>query len=103
MHIPLFGDLFQARVVVLELIFFGAQLVKLRDLEQHAGIRAGNSGEAEESDRGSDHKNVQVMHRDGNLAQRAVVPAGHEKDVEAFLQMTPLSLKHQVRNFRPSS
>ena len=35
------------------------------------------------------------------LRSCAVVPAGHEKDVKAFLQIVPLSLKHQVRNFRP--
>jgi len=38
------------------------------------------------SNRGSHDEDVQVVHGDRDLAQLAVVPAGHEKDVEAFLQ-----------------
>jgi hypothetical protein len=30
------------------------------------------------------------MHGDGDFAQLAVVPAGHKKDVKAFLQFAPL-------------
>ena len=86
LQVALFGDLFQAGVIVLELIFLGPQLVKLGHLQQHAGIRAGNSGQAEESDGGADDENVEVMDGNGDLAQLPVVPAGHEKDVEPFLQ-----------------
>ena len=78
LHIALFGDLLQARVIVFELIFFRPQLVIAGNLQQHAGIRAGNAGQAEESDGGAHYENVEVMHGDGNLAQLAVVPAGHK-------------------------
>ena len=89
LHIALFGDLLQARIIVFELIFFGAQLVIAGNLQQHAGIRAGNAGQAEESNGGADHENIQIMNGDGNFAQLAVVPAGHKKDVKAFLQIAP--------------
>jgi hypothetical protein len=30
------------------------------------------------------------MHGDGNLTELSIVPAGHKKDVKAFLQIAPL-------------
>jgi hypothetical protein len=91
------------------LIFFRPQLVVTRNLQQHAGIGAGNAGQAEESDCGAHDKYVKVMHGDGDFAQLPVVPAGHKKNVKTFLQIAPRSdlmeKSHcnQVRNSRPSS
>ena len=87
LHIALFGNFFQAGVTILQLLFFGAQLIVMRNLQQHAGIRAGDAGEAKESDGGADYENIQIMDGNGDLAQLAVVPAGHKKDVETLVQM----------------
>ena len=87
LNVTFLGDLLEARIIVLQLIFFCAQLVVAGNFQQHAGIRAGDTGEAEESNRGTDYKYVEVLHGDGDLAQLAVVPAGHKKDVKAFSQI----------------
>src|SRR5215470_18322735 len=42
------------------------------------------------------------MDGNGYFAQLPVVPSGHEKDVEALLQIVPLILNHQVRISRLS-
>ena len=86
LHVTLFGNLFQAGVARLQLIFLGPQLVELRNLQKHASVRAGNPGEAEKSNGSADGKNVEVMNRNGDFAKGAVVPASDKKDVEAFLQ-----------------
>ncbi len=87
LNVTLLGDFFEAGITILKLLFLGAQFVVTGDLEQHAGVGAGDTGEAEEPDGGADHEYIQVMDRDGDLAQLAVVPASHEKYVEALLQM----------------
>jgi hypothetical protein len=86
LHVTLFGNLFQAGVARLQLILLGPQLVELRNLQEHASVRAGNSGQAEESNGSADGKNIEVMNGNGDFAKRAVVPASDKKDVEAFLQ-----------------
>ena len=87
LDVTFLGDFFEARVAVFQLIFFRSQLIKLGNLEEHASVGAGNSGQAEESDCGAHHENVEVMHGDGNFAQLAVVPASHKQDVKAFSQI----------------
>jgi hypothetical protein len=87
LDVAFFGDFFQAGVTILELLFFGAQFVVVGNLKQHSRIRAGNSGEAEESDGGAYYEYVKIMDGNGDLAQLAVVSAGHEKYVKALLQM----------------
>ncbi len=89
LHVALFGHLLQAGVVVFELIFFGPQLVITGNLQQHACVGTGDAGETQESDCGPHDEHVKVMHGDRDFAQLAVVPAGHKKDVKAFLQIAP--------------
>ena len=89
LNVALLGHLRQTGIIVLELIFFRAQLVVARNLEQHAGVGAGNAGKAEESNGGPDYEYVKIMNGDGDLTQLAVVPAGHKKDVKTFSQIAP--------------
>jgi len=100
LQIALFRDLFQAGIVVFQLVFLSPELVKLRNLEQHPRIRASNSGQAEESDCSTNDKNIQVMDWDGDLAKLPVVPPGHKKDVKAFLQIAPLSFEASGPEFQ---
>lgn len=86
MNVSFFGDLFQARVAIFELSVFGTKLVIVFDLGQHAGIRTGNSGEAEDGDSGAGQENIKVLNGDGDLAKLTGFVAGHEKYVETFTQ-----------------
>jgi hypothetical protein len=58
LNVAFFGDLFQTRIAVFELILLGTELVVVCDFLQHPGIRAGNSSEAERADRCARQKNV---------------------------------------------
>ena len=78
LNVALFGDLFQARITILKLLFFGAQFVVTGNLQQHPGIRAGDTGEAEKSNGGAGYEYIQIMEGNGDLAQLPVVPAGHK-------------------------
>jgi len=100
LQVTLLSNLFQTRIVRFQLIFFSPQLVELGNLQQHAGIRAGNSGQAEKSNSGTDDENVEVMDWNRNLAELPVVATGHEKDVEPFLQMAPLSFEASGPEFQ---
>ena len=105
LHVALFGHFFQPRIAIFELLFFGAQFVVVGNLEQHARIRGGDAGEAEKSDGSADYEYIQVMDRNGDLAQLPVVAAGHEKYVEALLQLPSFFTlcNDQGRNSRQSS
>ena len=61
LNVALFGDFFEARVTILELLFLGAQFVVAGDLQQHAGVRAGDAGKAEEADGGADYEYIKIM------------------------------------------
>jgi len=79
--------LFQLGITILKLLFLGAQFVVARDLEQHPRIGTGDTGEAEEANSGADYEYIQVMDRDWDLAQLAIIPPSHKKYVEALSQM----------------
>ena len=90
MHVALFGDLFETGVAILQLLFFRAQLVVVRNLEQHPRIRAGNTGKAEEADGRAYYEYIEILDGNGDLAELAVVAASHKKNVEALMQMPSL-------------
>jgi len=87
LDVTLLGHFFQPGITILQLLFFGTQLVVAGNLQQHAGVGTGDARKAKKSNRRPHHKYVQVMDWNGDLAQLAVVSPGHEKYVEAFLQM----------------
>ncbi len=64
----------------------------MSDLLQHPGIRAGNSGEAEDPDGGARQKDVQILDGNGDLSKLSSFVAGYEKYVETFTQY-PTSVK----------
>ena len=86
MNVTFFGDLFEAGVAIFELSVFGAELVVVFDLGQHACIRTGNSGEAEDGDSGAGQENIEVLDGDGDLAKLTGFVAGYEKYVKTFTQ-----------------
>ena len=85
------GDLLQLRVVALDLVLFGAQIVEALDLPQHAGVGAGHAGDGEHADESTGEEDVEVVNGDGNLAELPLGIACDKKDVPAFPQRTLLT------------
>ena len=62
------------------------ELVEAGRLDKHAGVRAGEAGDGEESDGCCGYEDVGVMERNRHLVEVAVGVATDEKDVEAFFR-----------------
>src|ERR1700733_1052446 len=67
LNVALLGNLFQLGITILQLFFFGAQLVIAGNLHQHARVGTGDPRKAEEADGRAHDEYIQVMDGDGNL------------------------------------
>ncbi len=86
LNVAFLGHLLQPRIVVFKLGVLGEELIVVRDLVQHPGIRAGDYGEQERDRRQSRNERVDILHGDGNPAQLSRFVPCHEKYVETFSQ-----------------